>query len=293
MNRAFRLKLARQKAEALLKAEGLKELPIDPFAIAASRDILVEGKPDTAAGVSGMLMRHGNSFGIMYATNIDNEGFQRFSVCHELGHYFLEGHVDHLFVKNESHSSFAGFVSNDPYEQEADSFAVGMLMPAGPVKRLISRNSVGFPVVQEVASQCKTSLTASAIRYSELTSDAVAIVISTGPTIDYCCLSEAMKTLPQLTWLRRGGPVPKGTATAHFNRDEKRIVQGARVYEDVDIMDWLGGTRSAIVTEEVIGLGSYGRTLTILSSDLLGHEDDVEPGDDDDELDASWKPKFR
>lgn len=63
-------------------------------------------------------------------------------------------------------------------------------------------------------------------------------------------------------------------------------------------MDWLGGAGSAIVTEQVIGLGSCGKTLTILSSDSLGHEDDMEPGDDDDdddddEIDASWKPRFR
>ena len=36
----------------------------------------------------------GNMFGIAYATHIDNVGFQNFSVGHELGHYFLPGHVD-------------------------------------------------------------------------------------------------------------------------------------------------------------------------------------------------------
>ncbi|MGB8741579.1 MAG: hypothetical protein WCD52_15455, partial [Xanthobacteraceae bacterium] len=33
--------------------------------------------------------RHGNAFGILYATHVPSEGFQRFSVGHELGHYFL------------------------------------------------------------------------------------------------------------------------------------------------------------------------------------------------------------
>eukprot|EP01042_Synura_sphagnicola_P013021 gene13021-16554_t len=88
--------MAKQKAEAFLRAEGLGDLPIDPFAIAASRQILVQPKPDTADGVSGMLLRHGNDFGIMYATYVRSDGFQRFSVAHELGHYFLDGHVDHV-----------------------------------------------------------------------------------------------------------------------------------------------------------------------------------------------------
>jgi hypothetical protein len=50
---AFRLKMAKQKAEAFLRDEGIRTLPIDPFAIAVSRDIEVKAKPDTAGGVSG------------------------------------------------------------------------------------------------------------------------------------------------------------------------------------------------------------------------------------------------
>jgi hypothetical protein len=50
-------------------------------------------------------------------------------------------------------------------------------------------------------------LTAMAIRYAELTDDAVAIVISTGPVIDFCFFSDAIKSLPEITWLRKGTPV--------------------------------------------------------------------------------------
>src|SRR5271168_3054036 len=117
---AFRLKMA---AETFLRDEGITTLPVDPFAIAASRDIDVKPKPDTAGGVSGMLLRHGDAFGILYATDIASEGFQRFSVAHELGHYFLDGHIDHVLPKDGVHTSYAGFVSADPYGLEADQFA--------------------------------------------------------------------------------------------------------------------------------------------------------------------------
>ena len=100
---AFRLKMAKQKAEAFLRDEGITTLPVDPFAIAASRDIEVKPKPDTAGGVSGMLLRHGDVFGILYATHIPSEGFQRFSIGHELGHYFLEGHIDHILPEDGVH----------------------------------------------------------------------------------------------------------------------------------------------------------------------------------------------
>src|SRR5580704_2925815 len=171
MSQVFRLKMAKQTAEALLKQEGITSLPVDPFALAGSRDIVVQAKPDTADGVSGMLLRHGGSFGILYATYIPSEGFQRFSIGHELGHYFIEGHLDHLLPKDGVHSSRAGFVSGDPYEHEADNFAAGLLMPAGLCKRAIVRRDAGLTTVEALAAECRTSLTATAIRYAELTDD--------------------------------------------------------------------------------------------------------------------------
>jgi len=292
MSQLLRLKMAKQKAEAFLKEEGITGLPVDPFAIAASRDIVVEPKADTSDGVSGMLLRHGDSFGILYATHVQNEGFQRFSIAHELGHFILDGHIDHVLPKDGSHTSHAGFVSAEPYELEADHFAAGLLMPSGPFRRAIGRRDPGLAVIEAMAADCRTSLTATAIRYAELCDDAVAVIISTGQMIDYCFLSEAMKSLPELRWLRKGTPVPKGTETARMNGNPDRIMEADRAVNEIDVMDWLGGKRSVLITEEVAGLGRYGKTLTVLSSCSIGHEDEIEPGDDETEMIESWTPRF-
>ena len=172
MNQLLRLKLAKQRAEALLVEEKITDLPVDPFALAARHNIVVEAKPDIATGVSGILLRHGNSFGILYSSDIASEGFQRFSVSHELGHYFLDGHIDHILPKDGVHASHAGFVSADPYEREADNFAVGLLMPTGSFTRLMRRANLGLADIEAAAESCRTSLTATAIRYVELTDDA-------------------------------------------------------------------------------------------------------------------------
>ncbi len=235
---AFRLKMAKQQAEAFLRDEGITALPVDPFAIARSRDIAVKPKPDTAGGVSGMLLRHGNAFGILYATHISSEGFRRFSVGHELGHYFLEGHIDHVLPRDGVHTSHAGFISADPYELEADQFAAGLLMPSAPFKRALSRHDAGHAAIESVAGLCKTSLTATAIRYAELADAAVAIVISTGPTIDFCFMSEMIKLLPHLSWLRKGTPVPQDTVTAKLNANTRRVTDGER--DEPTSMSWTG-----------------------------------------------------
>jgi len=292
MSRVFRMKMAKQKAEAFLRDEKIADLPVDPFAIAESRDIVVQAKPDTEEGVSGMLLRHGNSFGILYATHVPSEGFQRFSIAHELGHYFLDGHIDHVLPKDGAHASYAGFTSADPFEMEADYFAAGLLMPSGPFKHAIRRQDPGFSIIETMAKNCRTSLTATAIRYAELTEDAVAVIISTGQTIDYCFLSEAMKSLPQLNWVQKGSPVPKGTDTSRLNAVPERILASDRIVNEVDVMDWLGGTRSAQVTEEVVGLGRYGKTLTVLSSASIGQEEYQDDDNDEDDVIESWTPKF-
>lgn len=295
MRQEFCLKMARQRGEQLVRDLGIDALPVDPFAIAATHDIEVHPKPNTEEGVSGMLLRHGDTFGILFATHIPSEGFQRFSVSHELGHYFLEGHVDHILPSDGVHASRAGFTSGDQFELEADHFAAGLLMPSGLFKREMGKCDPGLSAVERLSTLCCTSLTATAIRFAELSEDAVAVIISTGQSVDYCFLSDGMKALKQLSWPKKGSPVPANSATSLFNAKPSRIISAERDEGDVDILDWLGGVRSVQATEEIIGLGEYGKTLTILACPSLVDEayQDEEDDDGEDELIESWTPRFR
>lgn len=293
MSRIFSLKLARQTAEAFLNEEGILTLPVDPFAIAESRQIMVEGKPENVEGVSGMLLRHGNDFGIVYATHIQSPGFQRFSVSHELGHYFLPGHIDQV-IKDGIHVSRAGFVTNDPYELEADHFAAGLLMPEAPFRKALDGFDPGLDAIDRMADLCVTSRIATGIRFAELSDAAVAVIVSTGGIIDYCFMSEAMKSLPKLDWIRKGTPLPSGTATAKLAADRERVAAGERVADEVDVRDWLGGSTRTTVSEETVGLGTYGKVLTVLTSQTIGQDGGPDEDEDDEEsLIESWTPRFR
>ena len=264
---------------------------MDPVAIAESLDILVEPKPDTAVGVSGMLLRHQDSFGIMYATHIDNDGFQRFSIAHEIGHYLLDGHVDHIFPSGDGvHSSQAGFVSGDPFELEADHFAAGLLMPDPHFSRALLRLGDGLEAVEGMARKCRTSLTATAIRYAEKASVPVAVVVSARGTVEYCFMSKNLQDFNGLEWLRKGQPLPAGVQTDLFNRDPENILRARRSNADTDLRDWFGGPRPMPGTEETIGLGRYGKTLTVLSSNVFA---DDEPDDEDEDIEERWTPRFR
>jgi hypothetical protein len=102
-------------AERIVREHNIPSLPVDPIRIANSVGIEVVAKPASDGGVSGMLIRYGEQFCIAYATHITSQGFKRFTIAHELGHYFLEGHVDAIFREGSVHESRAGFVSAITY----------------------------------------------------------------------------------------------------------------------------------------------------------------------------------
>jgi len=276
-------------AERLVKSWGLA-LPIDPFAIAAEFKITVAAKPASHPGVSGMLVRYGNEFAIAYATHIDNEPFQRFSVGHELGHYFLPGHPEAVFDARGIHESRAQFTSKDRYEMEADGFAAGLLMPRHLFFPELERAGHGLAAVESLATLCKTSLHATAIRLTQCTREPTAIVVSVGNSIDHCFMSEALKALEGIDWLRKRDAVPRSSPTFRFNQNAENVRCAERIEETSNLQDWFGGRRRIAIDEDVIGLGSYGKTLTVLYNISL-----PEPEEEEDEaaLIESWTPRFR
>src|SRR4051794_15439123 len=105
----------------------------------------------------------------------------------------------------------------------------------------------GLDALSAMADRCETSLTATAIRYAELTDSAVAVIMSTGGVIDYCFLSEAMKSLPKRDWLHKGSPLPAGTATARLAGEAACVLACERIAEEIDVREWLGGIKSVAV----------------------------------------------
>lgn len=279
--------LARRQAERMVKTEELGPLPINPIAVAEAKGIVVERMPSSARGLSGMLMHASGNFGIAYATHVDNEGFQRFAVGHELGHFCIEGHVEAVTDKNGQHRSNAGFTSPDRYEREADNFAVGLLMPGALFAPAMERHSGGFETVKSLAELCATSLTTTAIRYTELTDQAVVAVLSEGDTIDFAAMSPAFSRLKGFEWLRRGSRVPPKTTTAVFSSDTTNVELGRHTNATCWLPEWFGEGPDIELFEDVVGLGNYGKTLTLLWADDFPDEDD-----EDEDAIGAFEPTF-
>lgn len=274
-------------AQDVVADHGFTGLPVSPKAIAASTDIKVSSWQPEELGISGFLMKAGDAFGIGYSTTIKNEGFENFTIAHELGHYFLNGHVDALFKDGTPcHYSKSGYVSNDLHEKEADLFASELLMPERFFKAAINRGGVGFSVIKRLADEGRTSLVATAIRYCKLAEDPLAIVLSRGDEIQWCFMTEAFRECHGVYQLPKKSLLPKASATYAFNSDNSNVANALQREDYASLRTWFERARNVEIQEDIVGLGHYGKTLTVLFSDELIEEDEAEgqdEGDSDDD----------
>ena len=260
-----RLLRAESQAENLVKRLRIASFPINPIEIAEQHGISC--KSEVIQGFFGCLVKQGDAFGIIYSSKFNNEGFIRFTVAHELGHYFLPFHPELLFPQgNGIHNSHNGFTSSKIHELEADHFAAGLLMPRHLFSKALEKESIlGFYAIESLSEKCKTSITATAIRYATIVDYPVALIVSSNNRIEYSFMSDEMKTKIQgASWLTRGERIPPQSQTAAFNEDQNNILSGTKM-ESASYLDaWFSGAPSEEVNEDVVGLGQYGKTLTVL-----------------------------
>lgn len=268
----FRLKMATQLGEQVAKDHGFESLPIDPFRIAAENEIVVQAKPSDQQGVSGCIVFHDDRVGIIYSTHIKNEGFINFTIAHELGHYFLDGHPEEICKFGPMHVSRAGFSQGDvSIEIEADHFASGLLLPAHLVKSELQNSQIGLEGIINLAEKASCSMTAAAIRVGECAPYPVAVIVSQGNSVCYSFLSEGFKSLKPSTFLRKGHPLPN-VETKAFNCSDKLVQVCEQRCSETTLAKWFGSDNHVKLDEEIVGLGKYGLTLTVLSSEELPEE---------------------
>jgi Zn-dependent peptidase ImmA (M78 family) len=282
MSKALDLLEAESEAENVIRQHSITSLPVCPFTIAEKSEITVQPKDSDEPGVSGFLMRVGSAFAILYARHINNEGFIRFTVAHELGHFFLPGHPQLLFPKGDGiHRSNSGFISHDREERQADQFAAALLMPESLFKKAIDRAGQGFLAIQSLADLCKTSITSTAIRYAKYADDALAVIVSSGDRVEYCFLSERLRDAKKFRWLKPGDLIAPRSTTASFNKKAANIEVGKQEEGSCLLDDWFDDAPQVEMNEDVVGLGSYGKTLTVLFTDQDLEEDDDDTDDDE------------
>jgi hypothetical protein len=190
-----------------------------------------------------------------------NQKRVRFSIAHELGHYFIEAHRE-LLVAGKSHDSTPGFICDNGLEVEADEFAAALLIPRLHIEQKLKKRS--FMTLEEIlkmGDDWQSSARSAALRYVRYTGEACAMVISKyGKLTKYIASDEAEALGFRFTGLKT---VPQNSAAGHLhsNSSEKDIKQ-----QNMTTKIWfpyLKGERDLF--EESFRLGDTGYVLSLLS----------------------------
>lgn len=263
--------------ERILEDRGINTLPIDVKKLAEDSDFIVTPFPkgQTGNGYAGMLLRQGNDFAIFYSEAIKNDGFQRFTIAHELGHYFIEGHLEAVLDANGVHKSKEPFSLADQFEKQADSFAAGLLMPTGLCKRITRQYDDGLEAIVALATACNTSLMSSAIRYTEMSDGKIAIIVSENGQILFSCASRPM--ISSGFFVKSKTHLPQTSFSAQCGIDRSFVASALSGEQEGDLSDW-GNHNSCLCFEQVKGLGATGKILTVLVPQA---EDDGDEAEDE------------
>jgi len=92
----------------------------------------------------------------------------RFTLGHELGHYFIDEHRNAMAAGLPPHPSVCEYESDLLVEREADHFSSNLLMPATRFRRMAQRVPSGMQGILSVANEFSTSVTSTALKYVKL-----------------------------------------------------------------------------------------------------------------------------
>jgi Zn-dependent peptidase ImmA (M78 family) len=111
-----------QKAEEILSESGQRTIPVPVEEVAAHFKLRI-GKA-ASTNFSGLLIRKDGA-ALIGINSTENPRRQRFTIAHEIGHFFLHPNAD-VLVDYRSNSKGT---RRTPKEKEADIFAASLLMP--------------------------------------------------------------------------------------------------------------------------------------------------------------------
>lgn len=193
---------AAERAAEVLKTLKLREARVDPLAIAQSEAPLLKIRSGNFKNqFDGQLEYHKrqNRFLLLFNDKYDRYAAAgahhprtRFTISHELGHYFLGPHHTYLLRDGKSHGSKGEYSSPIMMEREADAFAAALLMPERIMGEWVNDGDLTLENIEEWARVFDTSLSSTAKRAIDLSHFPSAVVpIKDGITRMYH-MSDAM-----------------------------------------------------------------------------------------------------
>jgi hypothetical protein len=148
--------------------------PIDPLKVAETeKRLLRTGGSDLGSRYDGKLeyIQSKGLFLLFYNSKYDtgmpdgeHHSRTRFSISHELGHFFIDHHHQSLRSGARPHRSVNEFRSHHQIEGEADAFAASLLMPTQFSKPIVNEGELSMDRIEEISRHFGVSMISASIR---------------------------------------------------------------------------------------------------------------------------------
>ena len=159
-----------EKAESVLNEQGFYHAGFDIFKLVKTLNIELI-KKEFENDISGLLAISNNKVIISFNQKEDPKR-NRFTVAHELGHFFLHSNNQPFFVNKMPKIMYRNNNSStgeDLKEREANAFAASILMPKELISEEIQKcTSSGEATIKQLAKTFKVSEQAMTFRLSNL-----------------------------------------------------------------------------------------------------------------------------
>ncbi|HBP19805.1 MAG TPA: hypothetical protein DEA08_18690 [Planctomycetes bacterium] len=161
-----RVKEIAKIAEQAVQIHSPRDVVVDPFQVADALELPV--LPGEYQGAfDGLLEWRNGRFYMYYDTRLGgpDQPRVRFTIAHEIGHWYLDEHRECFEAGVDPHKSFTGFTSRNPVEREADTFASYLLVPPHRLREFAFRREPDVKLILGIAERFNVSRTAAAVRY--------------------------------------------------------------------------------------------------------------------------------
>jgi len=205
-------------------------------------------------GAEAWLVRHGKRAIIAINDKLHELGRKRFATAHELGHFELHNDSQLLVCNDED---MLAWNQSKLQEVEANEFASCILMPETIFPRYVKKGAPNMDSVSELASEFGTTLTATALRYTQLSTEPCALAVSKGGILKWYRRSISFEF-----HLKVGEKLSPDTYAFDYFDGSDLPTRSRKVPADA----WIAGNicQDGEISEHSVALGSYGIVLSLL-----------------------------
>lgn len=188
--------------------------------------------PHGVEGIDGMLSKRQKKkdWCISYDESVTVPGRVNFTIAHELGHYLLHRNQRDTFQCGQLQMLEYGSAESRRIEAQANTFASYLLMPRNDFEAQVTGHELSFELLGHCADRYETSLTATALKWLEFTTEAAMLVVADHDEfIRWSYPSQAARRIG--AYKAPGQVLPAGTldqlrSTASDVRKSRRVAAG-------------------------------------------------------------------